>query len=47
MRFLADQDVYAVTLKFLNGLGHDVATAAQLASCRQHWIPCMRSSLAS
>jgi predicted nuclease of predicted toxin-antitoxin system len=28
MRFLADQDVYAVTIQFLRGLGHDVATAA-------------------
>ncbi len=30
MRFLADQDVYAGTVRFLRGLGHDVATAAQL-----------------
>jgi predicted nuclease of predicted toxin-antitoxin system len=30
MRFLTDQDVYAGTVRFLSGLGHDVATAAQL-----------------
>jgi predicted nuclease of predicted toxin-antitoxin system len=30
MRFLADQDVYAATIRFLCGLGHDVVTAAQL-----------------
>jgi predicted nuclease of predicted toxin-antitoxin system len=30
MRFLTDQDVYAATIHFLVGLGHDVATAAQL-----------------
>jgi predicted nuclease of predicted toxin-antitoxin system len=30
MRFLTDQDVYATTVRFLTGLGHDVATAALL-----------------
>jgi hypothetical protein len=30
MKFLADQDVYAVTVRFLRGLGHDVATASEL-----------------
>ena len=30
MRFLADQDVYAATIRFLSGLGHDVAPVAQL-----------------
>jgi predicted nuclease of predicted toxin-antitoxin system len=30
MKFLTDQDVYAATVRFLSGLGHDVATAAQL-----------------
>jgi predicted nuclease of predicted toxin-antitoxin system len=29
MRLLADQDVYAATIDFLRGLGHDVATAAE------------------
>jgi predicted nuclease of predicted toxin-antitoxin system len=31
MKFLADQDVYAGTVAFLSGLGHDVVTAAQLS----------------
>jgi predicted nuclease of predicted toxin-antitoxin system len=30
MKFLADQDVYASTIGFLRGLGHDVVPAAQL-----------------
>jgi predicted nuclease of predicted toxin-antitoxin system len=30
MKFLADQDVFATTVRFLIGLGHDVVTAAQL-----------------
>lgn len=34
MRFLTDQDVYATTVRFLSGLGHDVATAAQLSLAR-------------
>lgn len=29
MRLLTDQDVYAATVLFLRGLGHDVATAAE------------------
>ena len=34
MRFLTDQDVYAVTIRFLSGLGHDVVTASQLGMAR-------------
>jgi predicted nuclease of predicted toxin-antitoxin system len=34
MRFLTDQDVYAVTNRHLRGLGHDVATAAELGLSR-------------
>jgi len=30
MKFLADQDVYAATIRFLIALGHDVVPAAQL-----------------
>jgi predicted nuclease of predicted toxin-antitoxin system len=30
MKFLADQDVYAITIAFLSGLGHEVVRAAQL-----------------
>ena len=29
MKLLTDQDVYAATVQFLRGLGHDVATAAE------------------
>src|SRR6266851_895465 len=34
MKFLADQDVYAVTISFIRDLGHDVVTAAQLNMSR-------------
>lgn len=34
MRFLADQDVYRITLDLLRGLGHEVITAAQLMMSR-------------
>jgi predicted nuclease of predicted toxin-antitoxin system len=30
VKFLLDQDVYAVTARFLSGLGHDVVRAAQI-----------------
>jgi predicted nuclease of predicted toxin-antitoxin system len=30
VRFLIDQDVYALTSRFLKGLGHDVVAAAEL-----------------
>ena len=34
MKFLADQDVYAVTIAFLSGLGRDVVRAAQVGLAR-------------
>jgi len=34
MKFLADQDVYAATIGFLKGLGHDVLPVAQLGLAR-------------
>jgi predicted nuclease of predicted toxin-antitoxin system len=34
MRFLADQDVYAVTIYCLGDLGHDVVRAAQFGLAR-------------
>lgn len=34
MNFLADQDVYATTIRFLEGLGHDVVPAAQIGMSR-------------
>ena len=30
MKFLLDQDVYALTVRFLRDLGHEVVTAAEL-----------------
>ena len=30
MKFLLDQDVYAITARFLSGLGHDVVPVAQV-----------------
>ncbi len=29
MKFLADQDVYAITVEFLRSLGHEVQTASE------------------
>lgn len=34
MRFLADQDVYAVTVGFLRNLGHEVITANEIGMSR-------------
>ncbi len=34
MRFLADQDVYAVTIRFLKSFGHDVVRALELGLSR-------------
>ena len=34
MRFLLDQDVYALTARFLRELGHDLVTAAELGLSR-------------
>jgi predicted nuclease of predicted toxin-antitoxin system len=34
VRFLLDQDVYALTARFLRELGHDVVAAAQLGLSR-------------
>ena len=34
MRILADQDVYAATVAFLRGHGHDVVTASEVALSR-------------
>ncbi len=36
MKFLADQDVYGVTVRFLVGLGHDVVPVAQLGLAQAH-----------
>jgi predicted nuclease of predicted toxin-antitoxin system len=34
VRFLSDQDVYALTIRFLRALDHDVITAAELGLSR-------------
>ena len=34
MKFLIDQDVYALTVTFLRRLGHDVVTAAEIGMLR-------------
>jgi predicted nuclease of predicted toxin-antitoxin system len=34
VKFLADQDVYALSIRFLRGLGHDVVTAAEFGLSR-------------
>ena len=35
MKFFLDQDVYAITVRFLRNLGHDVITAGE-AGCSRH-----------
>lgn len=42
MRFLLDQDVYAVTGRFLGGLGHDVLRAAQLGLSQSEDVELLR-----
>ena len=37
MRFLLDQDVYAITTRFLKGLSHDVITAATFPIPDESW----------
>ena len=34
MKFLIDQDVYAITVRFLRNLGHDVITAGEIGLSR-------------
>ncbi len=38
MRFLIDQDVYATTVRFVKGLGHDVLQVAELGLSREEDI---------
>src|SRR5262245_57393206 len=42
MNFLADQDVYATTIAFLRGLGHDVVPVAQLGLAQADDIELLR-----
>ena len=42
MMFLADQDVYAVTIRLLEALGHDVVKAAQLGLSQAEDVELLR-----
>jgi predicted nuclease of predicted toxin-antitoxin system len=42
MTFLADQDVYAVTIRLLQALGHDVMTAAQIGLSQAEDVELLR-----
>jgi predicted nuclease of predicted toxin-antitoxin system len=42
MKFLADQDVYAVTVRFLRGLGHDVISATQMGLAQADDVELLR-----
>ena len=42
MNFLADQDVYAITIGFLRGLGHDVVPVAQLGLAQAQDVELLR-----
>ena len=44
MKFLLDQDVYALTARFLTGQGHDVVTASQLGLSRAQDIDLLKRS---
>jgi predicted nuclease of predicted toxin-antitoxin system len=46
MRFLTDQDVYATTVRFLSGLGHDVVTAAQLGLAQAEDVALLQAAQA-
>ena len=46
MRLLADQDVYAATVLYLRGLGHDVTTAAEIGMSRSEDADLLRSARA-
>ncbi len=40
MRFLADQDIYAVTVRLLRDAGHDIVTASEMGAS-QHKLLAM------
>lgn len=42
MQFLADQDVYTVTISFLRELGHEVVAAAQLGMAKAKDVELLR-----
>lgn len=46
MRFLTDQDVYAVTTQLLRRLGHDVVTAKELGLARANDLELLQTARA-
>lgn len=40
MKFLADQDAYAVTIRLLDNLGHDVVRVAELGMAKRRTLNC-------
>jgi len=44
MKFLLDQDVYALTERFLREQGYDVVTAAELGLSRAHDIDLLKTA---
>jgi predicted nuclease of predicted toxin-antitoxin system len=44
MKFLADHDVYAITINFLRDLGHDAITAAQMGMSRAKDLQLLRTA---
>ncbi len=44
MKFIADQDVYAMTVSFLRGLGHNVLTAADLGMSKAKDFQLLRTA---
>ena len=46
MRLLADQDVYAITVGYLRGLGHEVVTASEMGMSRSADADLLRAAQA-
>jgi predicted nuclease of predicted toxin-antitoxin system len=46
MKFLADQDVYVTTIRFLEELGHDVVPAAQIGMSQANDADLLRAAQA-
>lgn len=45
MKFLADQDIYATTVKFLKELGHDIITASEIGLSQADDLDLLKVSL--
>jgi predicted nuclease of predicted toxin-antitoxin system len=46
MRLLSDQDVYALTISHLRGLGHDVVTASELGLATASDLDILKAAIA-